>query len=208
MTAFCTRYLPRNLNQQKRTFIVNHSASEITGADNRCTPVTIRMFLQQAVDHYPRLVAFSFTLTLPYRKTMTEYRSLILRFHAEVWQRTGEYSRECQQERRHSPPTILRWLWEAVSAPECKMVLLMNLDTLGVVRNTQRVENALQAISVSIADAWQTVTGVDHDTITNMTPLIINRAVPGVFTTPFNQLKAQVQAMEVPVATTKTGATG
>lgn len=207
MTAFCTRYLPRNLNQQKRTFIVNHSASEITGAD-RCTPVTIRMFLQQAVDHYPRLVALSFTLLLPHRDAMTDYHALILRFHAEVWQRTGEYSRECQQERRHSPPTILRWLWEAVSAPECKMVLLMNLDTLGATRHVQRVENALQTISVAIADTWQTVTSIDHNGITNIVPLIINRSVRGAFTTPFNQLKAQVQAMEVPVATAKTGATG
>lgn len=60
--------------------------------------VSARTFLQQAVDHYPRLVAFSFSLVLPYRDTITEYRSLILRFHTEVWQRTGEYSRERQQE--------------------------------------------------------------------------------------------------------------
>ena len=208
MTAFCTRYLPRNLNQQKRTFIVNHSASEITGADNRCTPVTIRMFLQQAVDHYPRLVAFSFTLLLPHRDAMTDYHALILRFHAEVWQRTGEYSRELQQERRGSPPTLLRWIWASTSAPECKMVLLMNLDTLGAARNTQRVENALQAISVTIADVWQTVTDVDHDGITNMTAIIVNRSVRGAFTTPFNQLKAQVQTMQAPVATARTGIAG
>ncbi|MGC6031622.1 DUF3296 domain-containing protein [Enterobacter kobei] len=170
--------------------------------------VSARTFLQQAVDHYPRLVAFSFSLVLPYRETMTEYRSLILRFHTEVWQRTGEYSRERQQERRHSPPTILRWLWGAVSAPECKMVLLMNLDTLGVARNAQHVENALQAIRVAIADAWQTVTGVEHDGITSMTPLIINRSVRGAFTTPFNQLKTQVQIMEAPVATARTGIAG
>lgn len=89
------------------------------------------VFLQQAVDHYPRQTAFSFTLALLYREVMSEYRSLILRFRTEVWQRTGEYSRQCQQARRPSPPTVLRWLWESVSAPECKMVLLMNLDTPG-----------------------------------------------------------------------------
>ncbi|MGC6031573.1 hypothetical protein [Enterobacter kobei] len=91
--------------------------------------------------------------------------------------------------------------------PTCRMVLLLNLDTLGSVRNAQRVENALQAISVAITDAWQTVTGLDHNGITSMTPLIINRAVPGAFTTPFNQLKALVQSMAVPVATTRTGVT-
>ncbi|WP_436883341.1 DUF3296 domain-containing protein [Enterobacter asburiae] len=167
-----------------------------------------RAFLQQAIDHYPRLAVFSFTLVLPYRETMTEYRSLILRFHTEVWQRTGEYSRERQQERRHSPPTLLRWLWEAVSAPECRMVLLLNLDTLGAARNAQCVENALQAISVAIADAWQTVTGLDHHGITSMTPMIINRSVRGAFTTPFNQLKALVQTMQAPIATARTGVAG
>lgn len=98
--------------------------SRVASGGNTADAANTHAFLQQAVDHYPRLVAFSFTLKLPYRETMSDYRSLILRFHTEVWQRTGQYSRHCQQARRHSPPTVLRWLWESVSAPECKMVLL------------------------------------------------------------------------------------
>ncbi|MGN5575938.1 DUF3296 domain-containing protein, partial [Enterobacter sp. Lyrl_3] len=94
------------------------------------------------------------------------------------------------------------------SAPECRMVMMMNLDTLEAARNAQRIENALQAISVAIAGAWQTVTGVEHDAITSMTPMIINRSVRGAFTTPFNQLKALVQAMQAPVATARTGIAG
>ncbi|WP_373226448.1 inovirus-type Gp2 protein [Enterobacter cloacae complex sp. ESBL7] len=175
-----------------------------TAGVNHTDAVSARTFLQQAVDHYPRLVAFSFTLVLPYRETMTDYHALILRFHTEVWQRIGEYSRERQQERRHSPPTILRWLWESVSAPECKMVLLLNLDTLGRVLD----ESVQQAISEMLREAWLTVTGVDHNGITSMTPMIINRTGRGTFTPPFNQLKVQVQAMEVPVATARTGASG
>jgi hypothetical protein len=87
---------------------MNHSyirASDAVSAD----AVSTRAFLQQAVDHYPRLAAFSFTLALPYREAMSEYRSLILRFHSEVWQRTGEYSRQRQQARHRSLPTLLRW---------------------------------------------------------------------------------------------------
>lgn len=53
----------------------------------------------------------------------------MLRFHIEVWQRTDEYSRNRQQTRRHSPLTVLRWIWGATSAPVCRMVLMMNLDT-------------------------------------------------------------------------------
>ena len=88
-----------------------------TTAANDADVANTRDFLQQAVDHYPRLAALSFTLALPYREAMNEYRSLILRFHTEVWHRTGEYSWQRQQERCHSPPTILRWLWESASAP-------------------------------------------------------------------------------------------
>ncbi|MGC6031560.1 hypothetical protein [Enterobacter kobei] len=50
--------------------------------------------------------------------------------------------------------------------------------------------------------------GIDHDAITSITPIIVNRSVRGAFTTPFNQLKAQVQAMAVPVATARTGIAG
>lgn len=179
---------------------MNHSISEITGADS-CTPTTIRMFLQQAVDHYPRLVAFSFTLTLPYRESMTDYRALILRFHTEVWLRTGEYSWQRQQARQSSPPTLLRWIWEAASAPECKMVLLLNLDTLGRVHD----ESAQQGISEMLIDAWITVTDANRKDVTDITPIILNRIARGVFATPFNQLTAQVKAMTVPVILARTG---
>lgn len=95
----------------------------------------IRTFLQQAVDHYPQLAVFSFTLVLSHSETLVENRSLILRFHTDVWQRTGECSWQRQQERKNSPSTLLRWIWEAASAPECKMVLMMNSDTPGTMRH-------------------------------------------------------------------------
>lgn len=174
-----------------------------TGATtgNAADAANTRPFLQQAVDHYPRLAAFSFTLVLPYRETMTEYRSLILRFHSEVWHRTGEYSQERQLARKCSPPTLLRWIWEAASAPECKMVLLLNLDTLGRVHD----ESAQQGISEILIDAWITVTGANRKDVTNITPVILNRVARGVFTTPFNQLIAQIKAMTVPVTLARTG---
>ncbi|WP_366539078.1 helix-turn-helix domain-containing protein, partial [Serratia marcescens] len=55
-----------------------------------------------------------------------------------------------QQERKNSPPTILRWIWEAASAPECKMVLMMNLDTLGRAHD----ESVQQGMSEMLIDAW------------------------------------------------------
>ncbi|WP_447868301.1 hypothetical protein [Rahnella aceris] len=43
--------------------------SPVASGGNTADAVNTRAFLQQAVDHYPRLAAFSFTLKLPYRET-------------------------------------------------------------------------------------------------------------------------------------------
>ncbi|MFL9149880.1 inovirus-type Gp2 protein [Escherichia coli] len=176
-----------------------YSHSTVSG--NSTDTTNTRAFLQQAIDHYPRLAAFSFTLKLPYRETMADYRSLILRFHTEVWQRTGEYSRERQQTRLNSPPTILRWIWESVSAPECRMVLLLNPDTLGKAHD----ESTQLAINEILREAWQAVTGAEHNGVTSIMPVILNRTGRGTFATPFNQLKTQVLTMQAPVATARTG---
>ena len=141
---------------------MNHSyirASDTVSAD----AVSTRAFLQQAVDHYPRLAAFSFTALLPRSGTMTDNRALILRFHTEVWLRIGEYSRQRQQARQSSPPTVLRWMWESVSAPECKMVLLMNLDTLGALRDVV----VQQDMSRILREAWCAVIHTDNN-VTSM----------------------------------------
>ena len=169
-------------------------------AGSAADPANIRAFLQQAIDHYPRLAAFSFTLALPYRETQADYRLLTLRFHTEVWQRMGEYSWQRRQSCQSSPQTLLRWIWEAASAPECKMVLLLNLETLGRVHD----ERVRQRISEMLIDAWTTVTGANRKNVTNITPVILNRVARGVFTTPFNQLTAQIKAMTVPVTLART----
>ncbi|MBD8109264.1 MULTISPECIES: inovirus-type Gp2 protein [Erwiniaceae] len=174
--------------------------SPVVSGSNTAVAANTRAFLQQAVDHYPRLAAFSFTLKLPYREAMSEYRSLILRFHTEVWQRTGEYSRQCQQARSPSPPTVLRWMWESVSAPECKMVLLMNLNTLGFWRD----EVVQQEMSGILREAWRTVTGADSN-VTRMASFIISRTERCSFSQPFTQLQARVNEMVSPVMTARTG---
>lgn len=179
--------------------------SPATVSDNLADTINTRVFLQQAIDHYPRLAAFSFTLVLPYRESMADHRSLILRFHTEVWQRIGEYSWQRQQARQSSPPTLLRWVWESACVPACRMVLLLNLDTLGAGRHTGLDERTQQAISEMLWDAWLTVTGAERNGVTNITPVILNRVGRGVFTTPFNQLTAQVKAMTVPVTLARTG---
>lgn len=136
---------------------MNHHAP-ISDAGN---VVTLRAFLQQAVDHYPRLVAFSFTVLLPHSATMADSRALIMRFHTEVWRCIGKYSWQRQQARHHSPPTILRWLWEAGCVPESRMIMLMNLDTLDVLREGRLPDSSRLEINAIISNAWRAMAGVD-----------------------------------------------
>ncbi|EBG4357951.1 DUF3296 domain-containing protein [Salmonella enterica subsp. enterica] len=167
--------------------------------DHAADRLNIHAFLQQAVDHYPRLAAFSFTVLLPHSETMTYNRALILRFHTEVWQQIGEYSWQRLQARRHSPPTILRLIWESVDTVECRMVLLMNLDTLGAVRD----EDALQVMGRLLCETWWMVSETRNG-ITDIMPIILNRSDSGTALMPFNQLKTQVQSMVAPVLIART----
>lgn len=182
---------------------MNHNPAT-PGVDNTTDGLNPHVFLQQAVDHYPRLAVFSFTALLPRSGTMTDNRALILRFHTKVWQRIGEYSWQRQQARRHSPPTILRWIWEPVGTAECKMVLLMNLNTLETVRDPSLIDSALQEMNAAISDAWWTVTGVDNN-VTSMSSFIISRSDKNAFTVPFSRLKAGMNNMVPPVTTARTG---
>ena len=85
------------------------------------------------------------------------------------------------------------------------MVLLLNLDTLGAIRDGQLIEDTQQAISEMLIEAWLTVTGADRYGVTNITPVILDHADRGSFMPSFNQLKTQVQTMPEPVATAGKG---
>ena len=87
------------------------------------------------------------------------------------------------------------------------MVLLLNLDTLGTIRDVQLIESARLAISEILRDAWLTVTCMERSGVTNITPIIINRTGRGDFTTPFNQLTSRVNAMITPVTMARTSVT-
>lgn len=182
---------------------MSHNLSATT-AGNLADVAHVRTFLQQAVDHYPRLAVSGFTLRLPCCEDLADYQSLMLRFHTEVWLRTGEYSRNRQQARCHSPPTVLRWIWEPVSAPVCRMALLMNQDTLGMIRDAPPAASVLQWMSMIITDAWRAVTDAEGD-ITGISSFIISRAEHSCFTQSFSLLLARVQEMTSPVAMTRTG---
>ena len=90
----------------------------------------------------------------------------------------------------------------------CRLVLMMNVDTLGGGNNSQLNDNALQDMSEIICDAGQATSSIRYETVTNMTSLTISRSGRGAFSSPFNQLKSWVQAMEAPVTTVRAGIAG
>lgn len=190
--------------KNREKYIMNHTPVTLA-VDNPAEGLSIRAFLQQAVDHYPRLAAFSFTALLPHSETMPDKQTLIARFHTEVWQCTGEYSWQRQQARQSSPPTVLRWIWESVSMAECKMVLLLNIDTLTGVRTPALTDSVLQEMYAIIGDAWRTVTGTANN-VAGMSSFIISRPEREAFTTLFGQLQLGVDEMASPVMTTRTDA--
>ena len=158
----------------------------------------INRLLQAAVEHYPRLAAFSFMLVFPPGVASAGYPALISRFHTEVRQRIREYAQQRQQAHRHSPPTILRWLWEGAGAPTCRMVLLMNRDTPGIVEN----DTLLQEAGDILAGAWRTATGTEQYSVEGMVLTTTDRTARDAFTVPFSQLKSRVQEMVAPVMMT------
>ena len=85
---------------------------------------------------------------------------------------------------------------------------MMNFDTLGGGNNSQFNENALLDMSEIICEAGQTASGARCDAVTNMTSLIISRSERGSFSSPFNQLKTWIQAMDAPVTMVRTGIAG
>lgn len=120
----------------------------------------------------------------------------------------GEYSRQRQQARHHSPPTLLRWIWEVASAPECQIVLMMNLDTLGAGHTTLHAEINPEEMNALLRESWQAVCGAEHNGVENLTPVILNRSGRSAFTMRFSQLNATVEGMSLPVMMARTGVIG
>ncbi|MBH2846977.1 hypothetical protein I6U52_25125, partial [Serratia marcescens] len=81
ITSATIHHLRISVKEQRQS-IMNHNPAT-PAIDDAADGLNIHAFLQQAVDHYPCLAAFSFTALLPRSGTMTDNRALIMRFHTE-----------------------------------------------------------------------------------------------------------------------------
>lgn len=129
----------------------------------------VMQLLQAAVDHYPRLAAFRFTLQspgtcrfpterfAPASRADGEALARITLFRTEVRRCLGEYVLTRITAGLASPPTLLRWVWEAGALP-CQMVLLFNLSTCNSPRcGAGFCEEELNAVSSLLRETWSDI---------------------------------------------------
>ncbi|MGE6142514.1 hypothetical protein ACQJ1T_08755 [Klebsiella pneumoniae] len=120
----------------------------------------IRRVLQQATDHYPRLVALGFTLQYGNSHScdnVQQGKDLLLRFHAEFYCRIGDYSKIRIEAGKPSQPTLLRWLWEAESTSSCRMMMLFNYGVCSLPRYDFSASDGIQEIISLLVAAWREV---------------------------------------------------
>lgn len=120
----------------------------------------IRRVLQQATDHYPRLVALGFTVQQGNTNSCDNVRhdrAQLLRFHAETYCRISDYSKKRIEVGKSSQPTLLRWLWEAESTSTCRMMMLFNLGVCSLPRYDSSASDEIQEVMSLLAVAWREV---------------------------------------------------
>ncbi len=120
----------------------------------------IRRVLQQATDHYPRLAALGFTLQYANCNSCDNVRqdnAQVLRFHAEAYCRIGEYSKIRIEAGKPSPPTLLRWLWEAENTSTCRIMMLFNLGVCSHPRHDPSATGGIQEVMSLLVAAWREV---------------------------------------------------
>lgn len=181
--------------------------------------------LQSAIDHYPRLAAFRFSLQQPEpdERFLTEEiarytrqhpvsanawsPASVLAFHADVGHRFDDYVQARTAAGKPSPPTLLRWVWETGHALPCRMLLLFNLATCHHPRQgTGSVEEELKAAASLLSEAWNDV--CPSGELTGMTFFRVERTRSEVFGGQYAALREAASQLAFPVATTRSGQMG
>lgn len=185
----------------------------------------VNCVIQAAIDHYPRLAAFRFSLQQPdtderflpdqtARHTRQNSASAnastpasVLAFHADVGHRFEDYVQARIGAGKSSPPTLLRWVWENGHTSPCRMLLLFNLATCHhSLQGTGSVEEELKAAASLLGEAWNHVCPAGE--LTGMTFFRVERTRPEAFGGQYAALREATSQLAFPVATTHSGLMG
>lgn len=156
---------------------------QITPTDAHAADVEpLRKVLQQAIDQYPRLVAF--LLTLP---GVTP--EAVQHFHDSVYQQVSGLVATRQLSGRPVPPTVLRWIWTSPPGPTGRMLLLLNQDTFCHPRYDRPPDRCFETMETLLRQAWEAVDIPLRGKLPDITVFRVDRTIPAQSDAQYNRLR-------------------
>ncbi|WP_024529836.1 YagK/YfjJ domain-containing protein [Serratia fonticola] len=158
--------------------------------------------LQSAIDHYPRLAAFRFSLRQPDVDALRPLEEAVVQFIHALQQMTHRYIEKRQSEGKAAPPTILRVLWGMGTSRDIQVILMLNLSTFCCRQQQEDAETVL----VLIRQAWaatcrDTPFTTDPQVFFPSEPcLFACRTIPAKFTAQHEVLRNIARQLPAPVA--------
>ncbi|HEJ7994546.1 TPA: hypothetical protein SMI27_005282, partial [Serratia liquefaciens] len=145
------RLVRRSLLRRKTVFPVRHRDLQHPGGKRAGE---LRLSYPAAIDHYPQLAVFRFSLLQPDADTLFLSAESVLKFVYTFQRMTNEFidMRHCED--KAAPPTTLRVLWGINTSHDLQMLLLLNHSTFGGGSWQEQPE----AVLVLIRQARATVT--------------------------------------------------
>ncbi|EHK2293821.1 hypothetical protein L0C15_003794 [Salmonella enterica] len=155
----------------------------------------VKRVVQQAIDQYPRLVAF--LLTLP---GITP--EAVPHFHDVVYQQVSELAVIRQLSGRPVPPTVLRWIWASPPGQTGRVLLLLNQDTFCHPRYDRPPDRCFETMETLLRDAGSTLNDVRHHQRPEITVFRVDRTPQAQADAQYNLLREYALSL-APVATAR-----
>ncbi|ENA8404344.1 hypothetical protein ABGY44_003701 [Salmonella enterica] len=155
----------------------------------------VKRVVQQAIDQYPRLVAF--LLTLP---GITP--EAVPHFHDVVYQQVSELAVIRQLSGRPVSPTVLRWIWASPPGQTGRVLLLLNQDTFCHPRYDRPPDRCFETMETLLRDAGSTLNDVRHHQRPEITVFRVDRTPQAQADAQYNLLREYALSL-APVATAR-----
>ena len=156
-------------------------------------PGDIRRFIQQAVDHWPRLLAINFTVRLS--DGVDEYK--IPAFYRELHQRLNALIIHRSLAEGLSSPVVLRGLWETHSSITRRGLLLLSQDLMYPPGSRITADDADSHLVTLLQQTWAALCPEGHCTVEGCYRL--ERAATSGECEPFTALKSTLRSLTRPV---------
>lgn len=116
-------------------------------------PGEIRRFVQQAVDHWPNLLAFHFTLYSAEGIYGQQIQTFCSSFHRRVHERITEHNHTVSP----SAPVVLRWLREQYGGATIRCLLLLSQTSICHPRASVTVDEQCSQVVDLLQQSWQVI---------------------------------------------------